>query len=144
MGLIKEKVQMKDEFSALLEAAKLLLTYIDKEYVFDKAAAGGCSGMDYHLSDTFYDLIVNTRKAISQVENGLEGPSADSDNKIQKEGCAKLFEATKSLLIHIEKEHAFDKVNDMGPVGVETYQSDAFIEIIQSTNKALKKAETNL
>jgi hypothetical protein len=144
MGLIKEKVQMNDDLLKLLEAANALIIYIDKEYVFDKAAAGGCSGMDYHQSDTFYDLIVNTRKAISQAENGLEGPSADSDNKIQKEGCAQLFEATKSLLIHIEKEHAFDKVNDMGPVGVETYQSNAFIEIIQSTNKALKEAEGRL
>ena len=62
---------MKDEFLALLESAKALVTYIDEAYVFDRAAAGGCSGMDYHLSDTFYDLITNTRKAISDVENGL-------------------------------------------------------------------------
>lgn len=133
---------MKDEFLALLETAKALVTYIDKEYVFDKAAAGGCSGMDYHQSDTFYDLIVNTRKAISQVENGLEGPSADSDNKIQKEGCVKLFEAAKALITHVEKERAFDKVNDIGPVGVETYQSDTFIEVIQNANKALKGVES--
>jgi hypothetical protein len=144
MGLIREKKQMADEFLALFEAAKALVTYIDKEYVFDTAAAGGCSGMDYHLSDTFYDLIVNTRKAISQVDNGLEGPSSDSDNKIQKEGCVKLFEAAKALATYVEKERAFDKVNDMGPVGVETYQSDAFIEIIQSTNKAVKAVETRI
>ena len=135
---------MKGEFLTLFEAAKALVTYIDKESVFDKAAAGGCSGMDYYLSDTFYDLIVNTRKAISQVENGLEGPSADSDNKIQKEGCVKLFEAAKALATYVEKERAFDKVNDMGPVGVETYQSDAFIEIIQSTNKALQEVANGL
>ena len=54
---------MNNEFLALFEAAKALVTYIDKESVFDKAAAGGCSGMDYHLSDKFYDLIVNARKA---------------------------------------------------------------------------------
>jgi hypothetical protein len=48
------------------------------------------------------------------------------------------------LTTHIEKERAFDKVNDMGPVGVETYQSDAFIEIIQSTSKAIQEAENEL
>ena len=144
MELIREKKQMNDDFLKLLEAAKSLVAYIDKEYVFDKAAAGGCSGMDYHLSDTFYDLIVNTRKAISQVENGLEGPSAESDNKIQKEGCVKLFEAVKALIIYIDKAHAFDKVNDMGPIGVETYQSDTFVEVIQQTNKAIEGAESGL
>ncbi len=135
---------MKDEFLKLLEAAKALATYIDKEYVFDKAAAGGCSGMDYHQSDTFYDLIVNTRRAIGEVENGLETSSADSDKKIQKEGCLRLFEAAKALITHVEKERAFDKVNDMGPVGVETYQSDTFIEVIQNANKALKGVESEL
>ena len=127
---------MNDDFLKLLEAAKSLVTYIDKEYVFDKAAAGGCSGMDYHLSDTFYDLIVNTRKAISQVENGAKDSDTDG------EAGLRLFEATKALATYVEKERAFDKVNDMGPVGVETYQSDAFIEIIQSTNKAVKGVES--
>jgi len=126
---------MNDDFLKLLEAAKSLVTYIDKEYVFDKAAAGGCSGMDYHLSDTFYDLIVNTRKAISQVENGAKDSDTDG------EAGLRLFEATKALATYVEKERAFDKVNDMGPVGVETYQSDAFIEIIQSTNKAVMEIE---
>jgi len=132
---------MKDEFLTLFEAAKALVTYIDKESVFDKAAAGGCSGMDYHLSDTFYDLIVDSRKIISEVENGLEGPSADNE---MRQGCAKLFEASKALVAHIEKAPAFDKVNDMGPVGVETYQSDALIEVVQNTNKALQEAENRL
>ena len=31
---------MRDEFLTLFEAAKVLVTYIDKEYVFDKASAG--------------------------------------------------------------------------------------------------------
>jgi len=136
---------MKGEFLTLLEASKALVTHIDKEYVFDKAAAGGCSGTDYHQSDTFYDLIVNTRKAINEVENGLEGSSGDSEQKIQTRAeCLRLFEAAKALTTHVEKEHAFDKVNDMGPVGVETYQSDTFIEIIQSTNKAVKAVESGL
>jgi len=129
---------MADEFLALFEAAKALVTYIDKEYVFDTAAAGGCSGMDYHLSDTFYDLIVDTRKSISEVENGAKNSDTDG------EASLRLFEATKALATYVEKERAFDKVNDMGPVGVETYQSDAFIEIIQSTNKAVKEIENGL
>jgi hypothetical protein len=136
---------MKNEFLTLFETAKALVTYIDKEYVFDKAAAGGCSGMDYYLSDTFFDLIVDTRKAIKEVENGLETSSTDSENNIQtREGCVRLFEAAKALATHVEKERAFDKVNDMGPVGVETYQSEAFIEIIQSTHKAIQEVETRL
>jgi hypothetical protein len=132
---------MKDEFLTLFEAAKSLVTYIDKQSVFDKAAAGGCSGMDYHLSDTFYDLIVDNRKAIVEVENGLATADADSD---MREGCIRLFEAAKALTTHIEKERAFDKVNDMGPVGVETYQSDTFIKVIRNTNKAVKEAENGL
>ena len=136
---------MKDEFLTLFEAAKALLTYIDKEDVFDKAAAGGCSGMDYYLSDPFYDFIVNTRKAISEVENGLEDSDTDSEKKIQmREVCLRLFEASKALAIHIDKERVFDKVNNMGAVGIETYQSDTFIEIIQKANKALKEAEGGL
>ena len=145
---------MKDEFLKLFESAKTLMTYIDEKNVFDKAAAGGCSGMDYHLSDDFYDLIVNTRKAISDVENGLSESDTDSevengmntpdpDNE-NREGYPKLFEAVKALTIHIDREHAFDKVNDMGPVGIETYQSEAFIEVVQNTNKAIKEAETSI
>lgn len=129
---------MKDEFLALVESAKALVTYIDKESVFDRAAAGGCSGMDYHLSDNFYDLIVNTRKAISEVENGLEDANTDG------EASLKLFEAVKGLTTHVEKERAFDKVNDMGPVGIETYQSEAFMEIIKNTNKAVQEVENGL
>lgn len=129
---------MEDEFSTLLEASKTLVTYIDQEYVFDKAAAGGCSGMDYHLSDAFYDLIVNTRTAIKDVENGPE--DADTDG----EASLRLLEALKALATYVESGHAFDKVNDMGPVGIETYQSDAFIEIIKSTNKTLQEVENGL
>ena len=136
---------MKDEFLTLFEAAKALVTHIDKEYVFDKAAAGGCSGMDYHLSDKFYDLIVDNRKAIVEVESGLNASDTDSENEMPtREGCLRLFGSVKALATHVEKERAFDKVNDMGPVGVETYQSEAFIEIIQSTNTAIQEAENGL
>jgi uncharacterized linocin/CFP29 family protein len=129
---------MRDEFLTLFEAAKALVTYIDKEYVFDKASAGGCSGMDYHLSDKFYDLIVNARKVINDVENGPEDSDTDG------EASLRLLEAAKALATHVEKERAFDKVNDMGSVGIETYQSDAFIEIIQTANKAVEKVENGL
>jgi len=133
---------MKGEFLVLFEAAKALVTYIDKDDVFDKAAAGGCSGTDYYLSDPFYDLIVNARKAVNEFENGLKGSDTDSEKKIQmREVCLRLFEASKALAIHIDKERVFDKVNNMGPVGIETYQSDTFIEIIQKANKAVEEAE---
>jgi len=136
---------MKDEFLILFEASKALVTYIDKESVFDKAAAGGCSGTDYYLSDKLYDLIVDNRKAIVEVENGLNASDTDRENEIQtRQGCLRLFESVKALATHVEKEHAFDKVNDMGPVGIETYQSDAFIEIIQKANKAIQEAENGL
>jgi uncharacterized linocin/CFP29 family protein len=129
---------MKAEFVTLFETAKALVTYIDEEYVFDKASAGGCSGMDYHLSDKFYDLIVNTRKVISDVENGSEDPDTDREESLR------LLEAAKALATHVEKERAFDKVKDMGPVGIETYQSEALIEVIQKANNAIQEVENGL
>ena len=129
---------MKDEFLTLFEAAKALVTYIDEKNVFDKASAGGCSGMDYHLSDKFYDLIVNTRKAINDVEKGQEDFNKDG------EASLRLFEISKALATHVDKAHAFDKVNDMGPLGIETYQSEAFIEVIQKANKAVEEVENEL
>ena len=129
---------MEDDFLALFEASKALVIYIDNENVFDKAAAGGCSGMDFHLSDAFYDLIVNARKAIKDVESGRENSNTDG------EASLRLFEAIKALATHVEKEHAFDKVNDMGSVGIETYQSETFIEVIQKANKAVEEVENGL
>lgn len=123
---------------ALFEASKALVIYIDEKNVFDRAAAGGCSGMDFHLSDAFYDLIVNARKAIKDVESEPVNSSTDG------EASLRLFEAIKALATHVEKEHAFDKVNDMGSVGIETYQSEAFIEVIQKANKAVEEVENGL
>jgi hypothetical protein len=68
----EEKTPMKDEYLTLFEAAKDLVTYIDKEQVFDKAADMGCGGFDTYQSDAFYDLIGEARKAVSEVENTLE------------------------------------------------------------------------
>ena len=137
--IVKEgEKQVKDEFLALFETAKALVTYIEKESVFDRAAAGGCSGMDFHMSDAFYDLIVNARAAIKDVENGREDAGTD------EEAVSRLFEVTKALTTHVEKEPAFDKVNDMGPVGIDTCQSDAFVELIENTKKTLQEVEGGL
>jgi len=59
---------MTDDFIRLFEAARDLVTYIDKEHVFDKAADMGCGGFDTYQSDAFYDLIAEARKALSEVE----------------------------------------------------------------------------
>ena len=68
----EEKRQMSDELLALFQAAKDLVTYIDKEHVFDKAGDMGCGGFDTYQSDAFYDLIAEARKAISEVEDASE------------------------------------------------------------------------
>ena len=63
---------MSDELLALFQAAKDLVTYIDKEHVFDKAGDMGCGGFHTYQSDAFYDLIAEARKAVSEVENTFE------------------------------------------------------------------------
>jgi len=68
MNLEGERL-MKDEYLTLFEAAKALVTYIDKEHVFDKAGDMGCGGFDTYQSDTFYDLIAEARKAVSDIES---------------------------------------------------------------------------
>jgi hypothetical protein len=69
---IEEQRRMNDGFMKLFEAAKALITYIDKEQVFDKSADMGCGGYDTYQSETFYDLIANAKKAISDVEGSLK------------------------------------------------------------------------
>jgi hypothetical protein len=142
---LEEPRQMNDQFLKLYEAAKALITYIDKEDVFDRAAAGGCSGLDFHQSDTFYDLLVKTRKTIGEVENGAqsEASSVDGDRKIQvRDGYSRLFEAVKALATYVDQERVFDKVSDLGPVGFETYQSDSFSKVIKNSNEAIKEVES--
>jgi hypothetical protein len=68
----EEKTQMKDDYLTLFEAAKALVTYIDKEHVFDKAGDMGCGGFDTYQSDTFYDLIAEARKAVSDIESTMK------------------------------------------------------------------------
>lgn len=62
---------MSDEFMQFYEAAKALITYIDKEQVFDKSASMGCGGFDTYQSEAFYDLIANAKKALSNFEDIL-------------------------------------------------------------------------
>lgn len=59
---------MTDAAMVLYEAAKALIEYIDKEYVFDKSADMGCGGFDTYQSDAFHDLIVATKNAVAQFE----------------------------------------------------------------------------
>jgi len=62
---------MNDEFSRFFEAAKALITYIDSEQVFDRAADMGCGGFDTSQSETFYDLIANAREALKEFESAM-------------------------------------------------------------------------
>jgi hypothetical protein len=63
---------MTDEFMKLFEAAKALITYVDKEQVFDKSADMGCGGFDTYQSETFYQLIVDAKKALSDFESTMQ------------------------------------------------------------------------
>jgi hypothetical protein len=63
---------MNDEFSKFFEAAKALITYVDKENVFDRSADMGCGGYDTFQSETLYDLIVNAKKALGDLETTMK------------------------------------------------------------------------
>ncbi len=65
---------MNEKFLKFYDAAKALITYIDKEYVFDKSADLGCGGVDTYQSEAFFDLIVNAKKALSDFENSMKKP----------------------------------------------------------------------
>jgi len=134
---------MSDKSSKLFEAAEALMTYIRKEDVFDRAAAGGCSGLDFHQSDAFYDLIVAARDALAELEDKLEGAASKGDTADNPlaEGFAKLSAAVKALLAHIELERAFDKVTDLGAVGFETHKSEAFMQVIENAREAVEGFE---
>jgi hypothetical protein len=62
---------MSEEFVRLLEAAKALVTYIDEEHVFDKAADAGCGGVDTYRSEKFDELIEGVKKVLEEVENEI-------------------------------------------------------------------------
>lgn len=134
---------MNDKASKLLAAAEALMTYIRKEDVFDRAAAGGCSGLDFHQSDAFYDLIVAARDTLADCQDKLEEAASKGDtaDKPLVEEFVKLSAAVKALLAHIELERAFDKVTDLGAVGFETHKSEAFIQVLQNAKEAVEGFE---
>ena len=53
-----------------------------------------------------------------------------------------LFQAAKDLVAYIDNEHVFDKAADMGCGGFDTYQSDAFYDLITEARKALSELES--
>jgi len=65
---------MSEKFLKFYDAAKALINYIDKEYVFDKSADMGCGGFDTYQSEAFYDLIANAKKALSDFEDSMKEP----------------------------------------------------------------------
>lgn len=63
---------MNTEFRNFFEAAKALITYIDREQVFDKSADLGCGGFDTYQSEAFHDLITNAKKALMEFEKTMQ------------------------------------------------------------------------
>jgi len=63
---------MNEKLLKFYDAAKALITYIDKEDVFDKSADLGCGGVDTYQSETFYELIANAKKALGDFENSVK------------------------------------------------------------------------
>jgi len=63
---------MNEKLLKFYDAAKALITYIDKEDVFDKSADLGCGGVDTYQSETFYELIANAKKALGDFENSMK------------------------------------------------------------------------
>jgi hypothetical protein len=64
------------------------------------------------------------------------------ETKPMTDDFVKLFEAAKDLVAYIDKEHVFDKAADMGCGGFDTYQSDAFFDLIAEARKALSEVES--
>jgi hypothetical protein len=63
---------MNAESLKLYEAARALVTYIDREDVFDKVGDMGCGGVDMHQSEIFYSLIADARRAVSEFESKMK------------------------------------------------------------------------
>jgi len=61
-----------------------------------------------------------------------------------KEEVLTLFKATKALVAYIDQEYVFDKVGDMGCGGVDTYQSEAFYNLIADVRKVVTEFEAKL
>ena len=63
------------------------------------------------------------------------------EKKLMKDEYVTLFEAARDLVAYIDKEHVFDKAADMGCGGFDTYQSDAFYDLIAEARKAISEVE---
>ncbi len=66
---------MKDGFLKFHGAARALIMYVDREYVFDRSADMGCGGLDAYQSDEFRDLIAEAKKALDDLEAEMKSPS---------------------------------------------------------------------
>ena len=66
---------MDDRVRRLIEATKVLVTYIEEEQVFDKLSDAGCGYIDSYRSDAFEAVIVNARNALKEVENETQIPA---------------------------------------------------------------------
>lgn len=60
------------------------------------------------------------------------------------EKFTKFYEASKALIIYVDREDVFDKSADMGCGGLDTYRSDAFHELIGNARKALVDIESEM
>ncbi len=56
----------------------------------------------------------------------------------------KLYEAAKALVTYIDAEQVFDKSADMGCGGYDTFQSEAFYDLIASARKAVSDFESKM
>jgi hypothetical protein len=61
-----------------------------------------------------------------------------------EENLREFFEAAKALIIYVDKEQVFDKGADMGCGGFDTYQSEAFYNLIVRAREALANFEKTL
>ncbi len=82
---------MNEKFRSFYEASKALITYVDREDVFDKSADMGCGGLDTYRSDAFQELIENARRALADMERDMKKAGAGSGKQEEeKEAPASL------------------------------------------------------
>ncbi|MGC8494525.1 MAG: hypothetical protein ACP5SH_22610 [Syntrophobacteraceae bacterium] len=82
---------MNEKFRRFYEASKALITYVDREDVFDKSADMGCGGLDTYRSDAFQELIVTAGKALADLEREMKRTGAGSGKQeAGREGPASL------------------------------------------------------
>lgn len=83
---------MNEKFREFYEASKALITYVDREDVFDKSADMGCGGLDTYRSDVFQELILDARRALADMEREMKKTGAGSEkHEARSETSASLF-----------------------------------------------------